>query len=245
MNCRVSGDGYPVVFLHGFLESMTMWEYLNLDCFKSILIDLPGHGASSFFFESDFSLKEIAVRVKNELRKQGVLNYSIVGHSLGGYIGIELMKMDEKCEKIVFLNSNFWEDDPLKKIDRRRISNIVQRNKTSFIYEAIPHLFFNPEKFHKEVVGLINEAKSIKAKVIANYSIAMSKRLNNDDFVKMNASRVCVIQGVEDTIVPVSKMDVCFDEMKFVYQKLSPCGHMSHIERNREVEKIIADFLRQ
>ena len=240
----MSGNGYPVVFLHGFLESMSMWGHLIFFGFKSVSFDLPGHGTSPFSFANHFSVKEIAVLVKNELQQLGIENYSIVGHSLGGYIGVELMKMDEKCDKIVFLNSNFWEDDEQKKIDRQRIAKIVMRNKTSFIYEAIPHLFLNPEKFHDEVVGLINEAKLIQAKVIAEYSVAMSKRQNNEHFVKANSNRVCVIQGVEDVIVPVTRMDIYSEDMNFSYQKLSPCGHMSHIEQGEKVQKIITDFLK-
>ena len=41
------GNGYPVVFLHGFLESMTMWEDLKFEgIWQQVFIDLPGHGGS-------------------------------------------------------------------------------------------------------------------------------------------------------------------------------------------------------
>ena len=47
LNYRVSGNGYPVVFFHGFLESLSMWEQLNFkDSFRCIEIDFPGHGMS-------------------------------------------------------------------------------------------------------------------------------------------------------------------------------------------------------
>ena len=47
LNYRVSGNGYPVVFLHGFLESVSMWDYINIQDVQSIFIDLPGHGKSN------------------------------------------------------------------------------------------------------------------------------------------------------------------------------------------------------
>ena len=44
---EVTGSGEPVVLLHGFLESLEMWEPLLphlTDRFKVIRVDLPGHG---------------------------------------------------------------------------------------------------------------------------------------------------------------------------------------------------------
>jgi hypothetical protein len=46
---RIIGNGYPIVFLHGFLEDSSMWEHLNLplkSAYKFVFIDLPGHGKS-------------------------------------------------------------------------------------------------------------------------------------------------------------------------------------------------------
>jgi pimeloyl-ACP methyl ester carboxylesterase len=48
LHYRSFGEGKTLVFLHGFLESSTMWDHLplqelNVHC---IFIDLPGHGQS-------------------------------------------------------------------------------------------------------------------------------------------------------------------------------------------------------
>jgi len=244
LNYRVSGDGDPVVFLHGFLESSSMWENLSFPKeIQCICIDLPGHGESVQFSKEDFSIVDIAEMIKKLLNEVGITNYALVGHSLGGYVGVELMKIDGNCQKMVFLNSNFWSDNAQKIIDRQRVAKIVLRNKTSFIYEAIPHLFLDPTKYKDAVVGLIKEAKNISAQTISNYSIAMSKRKDNSDFVRNNAKKVLVIQGEEDSVVSCEKMNKYFLQFGFNYKVLSPCGHMSHFEKKQEVEKKIFDFL--
>ena len=48
LNYSIFGNGYPVVFLHGFLESNSMWDYLSLENLnvQCVLIELPGHGKS-------------------------------------------------------------------------------------------------------------------------------------------------------------------------------------------------------
>ncbi len=244
LNYRVSGNGYPVVFLHGFLESISMWEYLDFPShFVKIEFDLPGHGDSEDFDFDDFSIKQIAGIIREKLYEIGISDYSVVGHSLGAYVGVELMKLDGNCRKIVFLNSNFWEDSPQKKVDRGRVAKLVLKNKTSFIYEAIPHLFFNPSNYHEEVVRLIQDAKKISAKTIANYSTAMSKRESNELFVRENSSNVLIIQGEEDAIVSTEKMDAYFREINFQYEKMSPCGHMAHIEQTKDVLRVVLSFL--
>ena len=49
LSYSVKGSGPAWVFLHGFLESSSMWESLPLDDLpiQQIKIDLPGHGKSS------------------------------------------------------------------------------------------------------------------------------------------------------------------------------------------------------
>ena len=59
LNYRVFGNGHPVVFLHGFMESISMWDFIESSNFpfQCIVIDLPGHtlghvayyGANSLF----------------------------------------------------------------------------------------------------------------------------------------------------------------------------------------------------
>ena len=111
LNYRVVGNGYPVVFLHGFLESISMWEYLSLSQNnQKILIDLPGHGTSDFTKTTLFSMQSVAKEVKRVIDELNIQEYHLVGHSMGGYIGIELMKIDVRCDKLILLNSNFSED---------------------------------------------------------------------------------------------------------------------------------------
>ena len=114
-----------VLFLHGYLESKEIWkelaERLN---FSVITLDLLGHGANS---QDDFStISEMAQAVMSRLRGQNVLSYSVVGHSMGGYVALELFEKDENCQEVVLLNSNFWEDSDEKKRDRLRHHHLLK-----------------------------------------------------------------------------------------------------------------------
>lgn len=244
LNYRVFGNGYPVVFLHGFLESNTMWEYLQFSGgYQQIQFDLPGHGDSFILEDSSLTMQSMALKVKMALDQLGVKRYHLVGHSMGGYVGLELMKNDSRCQKMILLNSNFWTDNKKKKGDRIRIAKIVETNKELFIYEAIPNLFLDPEKHDLSVKELINEALEIDSKAIALSSLAMGIRNDFSDFVRLNAERIKIIQGANDPVVSCDRMITFKSENNIELSIIEDCGHMGHIEKGEKVVKEIESFL--
>tara|TARA_B110000285_G_scaffold154605_1_gene172488 strand:- start:2089 stop:2850 length:762 start_codon:yes stop_codon:yes gene_type:complete len=244
LNYRVFGSGYPVVFLHGFLESLSMWEQLNFkDKFQCIEIDFPGHGDSEVDDGQNFEMSHLAIEVKGLLIDLGVERYSIVGHSMGGYVGLELMRMDKNSSKLVLLNSNFWNDSDQKVKDRVRVAKIVRQNKNIFLYEAIPKLFCNPELFNVEVKALIENAKQISSEAMVCYSLSMSNRKNNREVVEQRAKDVFVVQGEFDDIVPEELMKRQLNGLECESIVLSGCGHMCHVEAPDQIVNAITLFL--
>lgn len=235
----MSGNGRPVVFLHGFLESITMWEHIQLpeNC-QSILIDLPGHGESRELYEQEMSILEMAQSVQLVLDELNISTFDAVGHSMGGYVALALKEMDDRCGKLTLLNSNFWEDSDQKKLDRMRVAKIVRKSPKLFIYEVIPNLFMDPEGCDEQVKALIGEAVQIHPEAIAMASIAMSRRTDYSDYLNKWAKDLSVIQGTEDTIVPVERMRAgLIDQMN--YLELEDVGHMAHIEASERVSEYL------
>lgn len=210
--------------------------------FKCLKIDLPGHGNSPVL--ADVSIESMAKEVISILEENDVKSYSVVGHSMGGYVGLELLKLDASCKKLILLNSNYWKDDEKKVEDRRRIADFVMKHKKHFIYESIPHLFLNPKQYEMEVKDLIVEASEMKAEGIATASIAMSERKDFTPNMKLWSSQIMLIQGNEDTIVPTKRL---LDEIGITginLKLLDQSAHMSHIEQTRQVREEIVSFLK-
>lgn len=231
LNYRVIGNGHPVLFLHGFLESISMWDYLPLNelSVQVIKIDLPGHGASACLTNEPPSMQEMAKEVLKVVAELNLEHFSIVGHSMGGYVALEVQAISSNCEKVVLLNSNFWSDAPEKRNDRRRIAQIVQTSKSLFLNEAIPNLFSDPVKCEKAIEDLLIEAKELSADGIAYASIAMANRIDFSNEIHHGKMNISVIQGEIDRIVPMEKMDKEISS-DVPYFKLPQTGHMSHIE---------------
>ena len=246
LNHRVIGNGYPVVFLHGFLESIEMWNYFSFDNdFQCILIDLPGHGNSLHLSESSSSMNLMAKEVRKIIDKLNLNEYSVVGHSMGGYVGLELKKMDKLCENLVLLNSNFWQDSELKKGDRRRVAEIVKKNKNVFLYEAIPNLFNNPSAYDSDIKAIIATAINMEASAIGSVSLAMAERAGFERDLLSFSDRLLIVQGEFDTIVPNEKMNEALFDFPEIEVRCVKSGHMAHIEETKETQEIIRDFLKQ
>jgi pimeloyl-ACP methyl ester carboxylesterase len=88
-----SGDGDPVVFLHGISLASAHWAPIisRLESNRCIMIDMPGHGGSAAV---DFTGVDVRSWHNNmligALDELGLPSAHVVGHSYGGMIGMWL-----------------------------------------------------------------------------------------------------------------------------------------------------------
>lgn len=81
--------GYPwLVFVHGFSGDSREWRLVGdrLHDYPQLHIDLPGHGRSGEVAVSNFAGVHQALRAT--LNSYNILNYWLIGYSLGGRIAI-------------------------------------------------------------------------------------------------------------------------------------------------------------
>jgi pimeloyl-ACP methyl ester carboxylesterase len=133
LSFSIKGKGPAWIFLHGFLESSTMWDYLPLDQLpiQQIRIDLPGHGESTSLLDSP-SIHLMAKEVEHIIQHLALTQFSVIGHSMGAYVGLELSEK-KGFEHLVLLNSNCWSDSDQKKQDRLLVANLVHKANAHFI----------------------------------------------------------------------------------------------------------------
>lgn len=244
LNYTVFGSGRPIVFLHGFLESISMWEYLALHELHRtcILVDIPGHGKSELTHDGEPSITYFSTEILKLLAELNVTHFDIVGHSMGGYIGLEMLQSTPKDSRLILLNSNFWADSEEKKKDRVLVSELVWKSKSLFLKTAIPNLFYNADSYKISILKLIQEALELQPIGIAYASLAMRNRLDFTEFVTKNAEQICIIQGENDPIVPLEKMETSL-QLKGNYKVIDSCGHMAHIEQSEIVLQLLKEFL--
>lgn len=155
LHYTISGRGQAVIFLHGFMENGSMWsELVHQLPVKAYVIDLHGHGASFFHPDLPASIEIMARQVMQIVEKEQLQQALVVGHSLGGYVALELFRMNPDFEHVVLFHSNPWSDSLDKQQDRERVAKLVKTKKEFFISEAIPNLFYGPQSEtgkHREI----------------------------------------------------------------------------------------------
>ncbi len=247
LNYRVVGDGYPVLFLHGFLESNTMWEKLSEELaekYSCILMELPGHGKSHRFEGDQPSINKMMEKVKKTLLTITNNEFSIVGHSLGGYVALNFVASHPGFKgKLILLNSHPWEDSESKQEERNRVIKVVQQNKDFFIRTAIPNLYRNPQKQSNNVEKLVFEALRMDKYSIENTLKAMRDRENSESVMKKMSANCMVIQGQYDHLIDSDRMQqICIDQNNS-FTLLKSAGHMAHHEDREKVLAAISGFI--
>ncbi len=108
---RSVGSGSPaVVFIHGWTCDMTFWR-LQSDAIAAkhrvLLVDLPGHGQSDKP-PIDYTLELFARAVDAVLRDAGVERAVLVGHSMGGPVGLKFLRLyPKKASGYVAVDARF------------------------------------------------------------------------------------------------------------------------------------------
>lgn len=234
----------PLVLIHGFLESHTIWYQLPLSKLNRpvLLLDVPGFGKSDLLDDNHPSITYFADEVEHLLNDYNIQLCQIVGHSMGGYIGLELLERTERVQKLILLNSNFWTDSDQKKKDRTRVADILLKSKNLFVSEAIPNLFLHPDQHQKTIDALIGEAKTGTAEWYAYASLAMRERRDFTSYLKEHPERIEIIQGEQDALIPLSTMQEQCKGWKNI-QVVTDSGHMSLFEHPDEVVSLLKSLL--
>lgn len=105
---EASGDGFPVVMIHGFSGTSQGWKngflYTNLlkAGFKVIILDLRGNGLSDKphtddAYQNDAEAKDIM----GLMTSLNIAKYNVVGYSRGSIIASRLLVLDKRVNKTV------------------------------------------------------------------------------------------------------------------------------------------------
>jgi pimeloyl-ACP methyl ester carboxylesterase len=242
-----NGQGNAIVFLHGFLENKTMWkDYVSFftDQYRVITIDLLGHGQSDclgYIHE----MEDNAHVVQEVLTHLKIEKAAILGHSMGGYVGLAFAELyPAAIKKLVLINSTAREDSPEKKTNRSRAIKAVKQNYIAFVSLAIANLFSenNRTKFAIEIErAKLHALKTPLQGIIASLE-GMKIRKDREALLQKNLFPVLLVLGKKD---PVLNYEETISQVEDTTAELVSFedGHMSPIENKEELKIVLSHFL--
>ena len=245
MNFLDKGNGAALVFLHGFCESLEIWnDFIPplSDKFRVLTIDLPGFGGSHLL-DPGFTIDHVADAVNTWVKKTHLSDIVIIGHSLGGYVALSLAERHGSNVKgICLFHSTVFSDSEEKKENRNKVAKFVHEHGVlPYVDTYVPGLFVD-----KAGVG-VTETHRIAAQTnqvtLTGYLSAMRDRPDRSGWWKNSDIRKLVIAGKEDTLVPLAvSREMAGIGRNLEYFELEKTAHMGFFEAKNESQLIITRF---
>ena len=240
------GNGAPLVLVHGFLGSSEMWRpQLNFfkDNFRVIAPALPGFGSSSAVNSCD-SIECMAKTILNLLDKKKIKKFNLLGHSMGGMIVQEMVKLaDEKILKLICYGTGPRGNIPgrFETIDVSREK--LKTNGLDITAYRIAKTWFVEEDKSKYFYLCEEAGKQTSLEAADNALVAM-KNWNGIENLKNIKQETLVIWGDKDKAynynqVETLKKNITNSDLRIIIG----CSHNVHLEKPDEFNTIVSKFL--
>lgn len=238
LNYTDVGHGKVVIFIHGFCENLKIWKAFEDEISKFmrvICIDLPGFGESRFL-ESSITIEWFADQVLDLSEGLKIKNFSLVGHSLGGYVSLAIAeKHNSSIDSLVLFHSSAFADTEIKKESRDRAADFISRNGLDKYMDSFVEPLFaevNRAKCKDSIEFLKNEGKKCDQKAVMQTIIAMKERKERLSVLANFSKPVLLLIGEDDIAIPLvdsQKLSELNSNIQSLF--LKNCGHMGMFEK--------------
>lgn len=246
-----SGKGEKcVVLLHGYLESMYVWDdFLPLltPSVRVITVDIPGHGISAVQGEVH-TMEYMADVLHDMLDVLGLDKVTMVGHSMGGYATLAFCaKYAERLDGLVLLSSSPFPDTELKRENRRREIALVKAGKKDALARVAPETGFAPhnrKRLKDYIDDLVECVHVTEDEGIVALLGGMIQRVDQNAMLAACGVRQLFILGKHDAYIPVEAAEefIALNPQAQVVW-LEDSGHMGFIEEPTACAQALLDFV--
>lgn len=241
-----------VVLLHGYLESMLVWEdfipYLYKEV-RVITLDLPGHGISVVTGEIH-TMDFLADTIADALKALGIEKCTLVGHSMGGYVALAFCERHpEMLDGLVLFSSTPNPDTPEKAENRRREIALVKAGKKDMLARVAPAAGFaeqNRTRMRDYIEDLTEQVFITEDEGIAALLNGMIARRDQNEMLRRSPVPQLFILGKKDNYIPpeaAEKIIAEHPQAKVVW--LENSGHMGFLEEPEAAARVILGFVLQ
>lgn len=249
------GQGTPVLFLHGSgpgVSAYANWQHALpgvAEHARALALDIVGFGHTERPADVRYSLRTWTDHVWGFLDALGIDEpVSVVGNSLGGRIALQMAEDDQdRLDKLVLMGSpgvGMTMTEGLKALRAYEPSPDAMRDLLR------GHFAVDPALITDELVQIRYEASAAPGAHEAYHDMffhpdhAGSQLAITEEQVRAVTRPTLLVHGREDNIVPV---DVALNMLRLLpdadLHVFARCGHWTQIERARDFNEVVAQFL--
>ncbi|MFZ1677173.1 MAG: alpha/beta hydrolase [Saprospiraceae bacterium] len=233
------------ILIHGYGFDYRTWYPLELafEGHDVIYLSLPGFGLEPL--TEEYSISALANKFWKHLDEIGIGQVNLVGHSMGGYVCLEMLSLQSsRVSSLALLHSHVYADSPEKKSARTDTLNTIKSDGASgFISKFYPGLFADIDKSEHLIKMLIRRGLQYDYNAWYYGTMAMRDRRDHSDTLKNAVDiPVLLLMGGADKAVPAElalKQSILAERTSFhMYEST---GHLGMYENTRQV---ISDLIR-
>jgi pyruvate dehydrogenase E2 component (dihydrolipoamide acetyltransferase) len=240
------GDGVPVLLVHGFGADLNTWLFTQPALAarrRAFALDLPGHGGSAREVGAG-DVESLTDAAEGALGALGVEQVHLVGHSMGGAIAASLAtRRPERVASLTLIASAGLGPE----INASFIDGFVRMARRREAVEVIGLLVHDPALVSRAMVEDVLRYKRLDGVSAALAKIAEAwfpggrQSLDLTDRIADLAMPVQVIWGRDDRILPVAHAEALANRLPV--HILDAAGHLPHMEKAGEVNRLIEQFI--
>jgi pimeloyl-ACP methyl ester carboxylesterase len=187
--------------------------------------------------------------VKSVLDSLRLKKYIIIGHSMGGYVGLAFADLfPDHLKGLCLYHSTAYADSDEKKKDRLRAIQAVKANRGIYTKSTIKNLFASKNlKYLKDEISFaLSIAKQTGKKGIIAALHGMRDRPRRDIILGLVNYPIMMVIGELDNVLPYDQL---LEQSQLIKNKtilyLEHDGHFGFLESTKLSIKAIRKFLRK
>lgn len=239
-----TGQGIPVILVHGFPMDHTNWQPLIPFIHPNIhliLPDLRGFGKSPVS-EDVYSMDLLAGDVCAVLDRLKIQKAVVIGHSMGGYVTLAFARLfPDRLMGIGLVGSKPGPDSPDKRAGRREMVDAIRREGMQAVVDRMLTNLTRDADVANQISKIMMKT-STQAGIGA--TLGMAEREDSTAMISELNIPGLVMVGTDDPFAPLEPAIELVQKMKNArLVKIYGAGHMMMMERPEAVAAGINDFL--
>ena len=243
VNYKITGEGEPLLILHGWGGSSNSWvevqKILAKQNFKVIILDLPGFG-KSISPPSPWTVEDYCQFIVNFINRIGLEKINLMGHSFGGRIAIKFAVLYPERLKKLILCASAGIKHPLNFFQKIIFKLAIFGN---FLFSKRPFKRFK-DVAQNFFYTFLRQKDYAKAKGIMKETL---KKVLEEDLrpelsqIKINT---LLIWGEKDKAVPIKDAYLMKEHIpQSVLEIIPGASHTPNLEMPEKIADIVGNFL--
>ena len=240
------GGGVPVLLVHGFGADLNTWMFTQPALaagWHTIALDLPGHGGSAKDVGAG-DAESLTNAVNGALGALGIERVHLVGHSMGGAIAaLVALREPERVVSLTLIASAGLG----REVNASFIDGFVRASRRRDTAEVLGLLVDDPALVSRSMVEDVLRYKRLDGVTAALTKIAEAwfaggrQSLDFTDRIAALTMPVQLVWGRNDRIIPAAHAEAL--TARLPVHILDAVGHLPHMEKAAEVNRLIGQFI--